>query len=161
MTYTIRLAYEDTDAVRELFAEYTAMLTAEDEEIDAYLTMQHYDEELLHLEEKYGLPAGRLYVAYCGETPAGCIALRKIDDTYGEVKRLYVRPAFRGTGLSHALMDRILTDARTIGYRALRLDTLPFLRRAISLYRQYGFTEIPRYNDCPVATAIYMERDLT
>ena len=73
---------------------------------------------------------------------------------------LYVRPAFRGLGLSRVLMDRILSDAREIGYTTMLLDTLPFLQTALKLYRAYGFEEIERYNDSPMDTSIYLRLEL-
>ena len=148
------------EAVRELFAEYTHMLVAHDPYFQAYLDLQHYDAEVADPTQKYGLPDGRLYVAWCDGQPAGCIALRRLDGTTCELKRLYVRPAFRGRGIAGAMMQRILDDARAIGYTAMLLDTLPFLTSAIRMYRALGFYDIPPYNDSPLDTTIFLRLDL-
>ena len=146
--------------IAALFEEYTAMLVENDPAFAAYLTLQRYDDELRHLEEKYGPPRGRLYLARCSGEAAGCIALRRLDDARGELKRLYVRPAFRGRGLARRLTEQIIDDARRLGYRELLLDTLPFLTGALALYRSLGFEEIPVYNDSPMQDAIYLRLEL-
>ena len=154
------LAYDRPADIGTLFSEYTRMLVTEDPAFAAYLELQNYDEELRHLEGKYGLPDGRLYLALVDGTPAGCIALRKLDKERCELKRLYVRPAFRGRGLARLLTEQILRDARAIGYRKILLDTLPCLESAIRLYRSLGFTDAPRYNDSPLDTTLFLQRDL-
>lgn len=148
------------EEVGVLFTEYTDLLLAGDPSFHAYLDVQHYDEELRHLDAKYGPPDGRLYLAYCDGALAGCIGLRKLDSQSCEMKRLYVRPAFGGRGLGGALVDRIIADAQEIGYSHMLLDTFPFLSRAIGMYQKRGFYEIERYNDSPMAAAIYMRLDL-
>ena len=146
--------------IAALFDEYTAMLVAGDASFAAYLALQRYDDELLHLERKYGGPGGRLLLALCGGEAAGCIALHPLDATRCELKRLYVRPAFRGRGLGRLLSERIIADAREIGSREMLLDTLPFLTEAVALYRSLGFEEIPQYNDSPMTEAIYLRLEL-
>ena len=148
------------DEVGALFAEYTRMLIEGDSKFQAYLDIQNYDEELLHLPTKYGRPAGRLYLAYLDGVLAGCIGLRRIDEENCEMKRLYVRPAFRGKGIAGKLVAQIISEAREIGYRRMLLDTLPFLQSALKLYRKVGFYEIGCYNDSPMETSIYMALDL-
>ena len=143
-----------------LFGEYTDMLVEGDPAFKAYLDLQNYDDELKHLEHKYGPPGGRLYLLREDGEAVGCIGLRRIDDESCELKRLYVRPAFRGRGLSRLLMDRILADARAIGYKTMLLDTLPFLQTALKLYKDYGFEEIERYNDSPMDSSIYLRLEL-
>lgn len=143
-----------------LFSEYTRMLVEGDPAFQKYLDIQHYEEEIAHLEMKYGLPDGRLYLAYCDGELAGCIGLRKLDGGNCEMKRLYVRPAFRGKGIGGRLVRQIIADARKIGYSHMLLDTLPFLESALFMYRKYGFYEIPSYNDSPMDTSIYMRLDL-
>ena len=118
------------------------------------------DAEVADLTKKYGMPDGRLYVAWCDGQPAGCIALRRLDGTTCELKRLYVRPAFRGRGIAGVMMQRILDDARAIGYTVMLLDTLPFLTSAIRMYRALGFYDIPPYNDSPLDTTICLRLDL-
>ncbi len=160
MAIQILPAFEYKEQIAGLFREYTEMLVEGDPDFQQYLDLQNYDDEVAHLEHKYGPPEGRLYIALEDGEPAGCIGLRKIDAENCELKRLYVRPAARGRGLSRLLMDRILADARAIGYQTMLLDTLPFLEAALRLYQQYGFVEIERYNDSPMDTSIYLKLDL-
>ncbi len=160
MNIEILPAYGSLREVRELFAEYTAMLAEGDSAFREYLELQNYDEELRHLDVKYGLPCGRLYLACCGRQAAGCIGLRKIDEQSCEMKRLYVRPVFRGNHIGDLLVRHIIEDAREIGYSRMLLDTLPFLQNALYLYRKFGFYEIPRYNNSPMDNSIYMRLDL-
>lgn len=153
-------AYSYPEEVRRLFTEYTSLLIAGDPEFQQYLQIQNYDAEIAHLEHKYGPPTGRLYLALADGAIAGCIALRKLDDQRCEMKRLYVRPEYRGQGIGRQLTDRILEDARGIGYRQILLDTFPFLDHALTMYRNMGFREIPRYNDSPMDSTIYMALEL-
>ncbi len=153
-------AYDYPQEVGVLFSEYTNMLIEGDSSFRKYLDMQHYDEEIKHPESKYGVPDGRLYLAYCKEELAGCIGLRKIDDQNCEMKRLYVRPQFRGKKIGKQLIRKVITDAKEIGYTYMLLDTLPFLESAIRMYTSFGFYRIESYNDNPMNTAIYMKLDL-
>ncbi len=153
-------AYGHREEIVTLFTEYTNMLMEQNEIVRQYLILQNYEKELAHPEEKYGMPEGRLYLACWEGRLAGCIGLRKLDEERGELKRLYVRPEFRGRRMGEALIRRILDDAREIGYRHVLLDTLPFLRSAIELYRRVGFYEIPCYNDSPMDNTIFMQYDL-
>ena len=146
------------DDVRALFSEYTDMLVSLDPGFRVYLDIQHYDEELDDLEAKYGRPDGRLYVLYEEGEAAACIALRRLDSRRAELKRLYVRPRFRGRGLSSLLLERILSDAEEIGYEEILLDTLPCLEGALRLYLNHGFTFTERYNDSPEEDTIFMHK---
>ena len=153
-------AYTNKEDVKTLFAEYTNMLIEGDSKFKDYLQIQNYNEELEHLEVKYGLPYGRLYLVYCDGDLAGCIGLRKMEDLHCELKRLYVRPDFRRKHIGDFLVRKIIEDAKEIGYKHMLLDTLPFLKSAIQMYRKYGFYEIPRYNNSPMDNSIYMRYDL-
>lgn len=155
-------AYDRRAEVGELFKEYTDMLIEGDSEFAEYLKIQKYDKELENPASKYGMPEGRLYLAYVDEKLAGCVGLKKLDEAglQCELKRLYVRPQFRGKKMGERLLDVILKDAREIGYKAMLLDTLPFLKTAISMYQRRGFYEIPCYNDSPIDDTIYMKIDL-
>ena len=153
-------AYGHQEEIVTLFTEYTEMLMEMDAVVRQYLILQNYQKELEHPESKYGMPEGRLYLAYWDSRLAGCIGLRKLDKDRGELKRLYVRSEFRGRRMGEALIRRILDDAREIGYRHVLLDTLPFLHAAIRLYRKIGFYEIGCYNESPVETTIFMQYDL-
>ncbi len=160
MSIKIVSAYEQSEKVRILFAEYTEMLIANDESFKNYLAIQNYDEEIQHLEAKYGMPEGRLYLLYYDEELAGCIGLRKMDHQNCEMKRLYIRPEFRGRKLGNLLVEKVIEDAREIGYSYMLLDTFSYLQRAIQLYKKFGFYEIERYNDNPMDASIYMKLDL-
>ena len=156
MNFAIKPAYEYKDEVRELFLEYTDMLVKGDPRFEEYLGIQNFEHELKHLEKKYGMPSGRLYVLFVNDRLAGCVGLRKMDREKCELKRLYVKPEFRGQQLGELLLERIMNDARRIGYRYMYLDTLPFLTTALKMYRRYGFEEIGRYNDSPIDDTIFM-----
>lgn len=160
MTISIDLAYEQEEIVRKLFLEYTKMLIDNDKTFGEYLKLQSYDRELNNLKEKYGLPFGRLYLAYIDNEVAGCIALKRIDKNNCEMKRLYVKEKYRGKKIASKLVDKIIEDAKFIGYKYMLLDTLPFLKSAINLYKQKGFYEISAYNDSPMNTSIFMKLDL-
>ena len=153
-------AYDHPLEVGELFKEYTDMLIEGDSTFADYLSIQNYDEELKHLEVKYGMPEGRLYLAYFEGKLAGCIGLRKIDTQNCEMKRLYVRPSFRGKKIGGFLVEKIIADAKEIGYTYMLLDTLPFLESACAIYQKVGFCEIPSYNDSPMDASIFMKLDL-
>jgi len=147
---------------RELFLEYAKSLGFS-------LCFQNFDQELANLPGDYAPPAGRLLLAEFDGRLAGCVALHKLgvggnSDVASEVcemKRLYLRPQFRGKGLGRALADRILAEARHIGYRRMRLDTVePVMKDAVAMYRSIGFREIPPYCSNPIAGALYMELQL-
>lgn len=160
MNIEIVPAYNCTEEIRALFSEYTDMLIAGDSTFKKYLDIQNYDEEITHLEMKYGMPYGRLYLAYCGGEATGCIGLRKIDEQNCEMKRLYVRPEFRGNKIGEQLVQKIIADAKEIGYSAMLLDTLPFLESAIFMYKKFGFYPIECYNNSPMRDSIYMKLEL-
>ena len=158
---TIEPAYGALEEVRELFAAYTAMLVDCDASFQRYLDIQHYDDEVRNPAAKYGPPGGRLYLARLADgTAAGCVALRQLDGERCEMKRLYVRPEFRGHGIARRLIQKITGDARQMGFRRLLLDTLPALEEAVRLYRHLGFYEIPCYNDSPVESTLFFQLDL-
>ena len=160
MSVKILLAYDFLEEIKLLFSEYTDILIEGDPSFKEYLEIQNYDDELKHLEKKYGLPYGRLYLVYYNNEVAGCIGLKKIDKKNCEMKRLYVRPKFRGKQIGEQLIEKIIRDAKEIGYSFMLLDTLPFLKSAINLYKKYGFYEIASYNNSPMDTSIYMKLDL-
>ena len=154
-------AYDRIEDIRSLFSEYTDMLVSINPEFHLYLDIQHYDDEKENPSLKYALPDGRLYLDISDDGIArGCIALRKLSDGKGEVKRLYVRPEYRGKGIATALVERIIEDARNIGYKELCLDTLPELESAVRLYKSFGFEETGQYNDSPVDKTIFMKLSL-
>lgn len=136
------------------------MLIANDAEFKKYLAVQNYDEEIAHLKSKYGLPEGRLYVLFADGKSAGCIGLRKIDSKTCEMKRLYTVGMAWKKKLGETLVEKIIAEAREIGYSYMVRDTLPFLQNAIRLYKKIEFYEIESYNDSPLDTSIYMKLDL-
>jgi len=140
----------DVEQARRLFREYETSL-------DVDLCFQGFEQELAGLPGKYAPPRGRLLLALAGATPAGCAPLRPLADSVCEMKRLYVRPAARGTRLGRRLAETIIGEAQAIGYARMRLDTLPFMREAIRLYRSLGFVEIAPYSESPVVGALFME----
>jgi len=145
---------EQIAAIRELFLEYAQSLGFS-------LCFQAFDKELAELPGDYAPPEGRLLLANVGGAVAGCVALHKIDGDTCEMKRLYVRPQFRGKGLGKALAERIIHEARAIGYAKLRLDTVePVMRTAVEMYRHLGFREIAPYRENPIEGALYMELEL-
>lgn len=160
MNLAILPAFDFPQEVRALFSEYTDMLIENDPSFAKYLTLQNYDEEIAHLEKKYGPPWGRLYLARWEGQTAGCIGLRRLDSENCEMKRLYVRPEFRGRQIGDGLVRRIIADAKETGYSHMLLDTLPFLESALRMYKRFGFYEIPCYNNSPMESSIYMKLDL-
>ncbi len=160
MSIEIVEAYTYKDEIKVLFDEYTKMLIDGESEFKNYLELQNYDHETENLEKKYGPPYGRLYLALFDGSIAGCIALRKLDDKNCELKRLYVKPEFRGNNIGSLLIENIIEDAKKIGYKHILLDTLPFLGTAINMYKKYGFYEIESYNNNPMDNLIYLKYDL-
>jgi putative acetyltransferase len=139
--------------VRELFLEYSESLGVD-------LCFQGFAEELASLPGEYSRPAGRLLVMMDEQQAVGCLALRPISNTVCEMKRLYLRAAYRGKGAGRALIDALIGAAREIGYERMRLDTLPSMIKAIAIYRSLGFQEIPPYRVNPVAGASFLELNL-
>ncbi len=148
---------EQIATAREMMMEYAARLGVN-------LCFQGFEEELQTLPGKYAPPTGRLLLALWDEKPAGVIALRplgKNTEDLCEMKRLYVRPEFRGHGIGRVLAERVIAEAAEIGYRRMRLDTMPGkMDSAIAMYRELGFAETAPYYNTPVGQTLFMELDL-
>ena len=147
------LSPDDLEAVRDLFVEYQRA-------IGVSLCFQGFESELASLPGDYARPRGRLLLIAVEGRTAGCVALRALSDEEGEMKRLYVRPEFRGRGLGRLLARRIVRDARALGYRRLKLDTLPSMNEAQALYEQLGFRDCAPYNVNPVEGVRFMALEL-
>jgi ribosomal protein S18 acetylase RimI-like enzyme len=146
---------KEMSAARELFQEYGASLGFS-------LCFQSFEQELAGLPGKYAPPEGRLLLARAPHGAySGCVALRPLGQGICEMKRLYVRPAFRGHGMGEQLMEAVIAAAREVGYQKMRLDTVPsMMARAVEMYRARGFREIATYTENPVEGAIFLELEL-
>jgi ribosomal protein S18 acetylase RimI-like enzyme len=160
MSNVIELVYVESgpalEEIRALFLEYARSL-------DFNLCFQSFDKELLELPGRYAPPQGRLILCRVNGTAAGCIAVKPLrGGGLCEMKRLFVRPEFRGKGIGLKLAVRLIEDAKQIGYRAMRLDTIAGqMDAAIAMYRGLGFKEIPSYYDNPIPNAAFFELTLT
>jgi GNAT superfamily N-acetyltransferase len=144
---------ETIEATAALFREYASTL-------DFDLSFQHFDDEMRMFPVQYSPPSGCLLVAYDDEILAGCVGLRKLDEGVCEMKRLYVRPQFRGRGIGRALVLKVIDMGRRLGYGRMRLDTVPSMHEAIVLYESFGFKQIPQYRENPIVGALFFELQL-
>lgn len=150
----IELAYDKLDDIKTLFREYQESLGLD-------LCFQNFEDELATLPGKYSRPGGRLYLASVEGNAAGCIALRGLDDGCCEMKRLYVRGKFRGLKLGQALVEKIIADAREIGYSRMVLDTYAeTMKSAVALYRGFGFSETEPYYNNPHEGVLFLSLEL-
>lgn len=143
------------EEIQKIFREYEKWLGLD-------ICFQGFEEELANLPGKYAKPSGRLLIAFVDDKVAGCIALRKLEENICEMKRLYLRDEFRGSGLGNKLIEKVIEEARLIGYQKMRLDTLPDkMNKAVRLYESHGFRQIPAYYPNPYDETLYLELDLS
>lgn len=143
----------DFTAAGCLFHEYAETLGID-------LSFQHFDQELLLLEAQYAPPSGALLLIQSGNDYRGCAGIRKWEDAICELKRMYLRPEIRGMGLGKKLLTTAFETAIALGYKSMRLDSLPGMYEAIQLYRKSGFLDIPPYRINPVEGAVFLEKQL-
>jgi len=144
---------KDLELTKELFTEYA-------DSLDFDLDFQDFERELANLPGDYAPPKGCLILAECKGKVAGCVALRQLEESICEMKRLYVRPEFRGLGIGRALAEAVIAQGRKIGYTRMRLDTAPSMKAARALYLSLGFRQISPYRYNPIEGAIFMEVEL-
>ena len=138
---------------KRLFSEYAASL-------DIDLKFQQFEEELQKVQIMYAPPHGGIILAEEDEQFIGCVAIRKLSDTTGELKRMYIKPTYQNKGLGSKLLQKALELAKTCNYKTVRLDTLSEMVSAIALYKKAGFTEIAPYYFNPKAGAVFFEKDI-
>lgn len=140
----------DIEIAANLFREYQSDLNAD-------LCFQGFEEELASLPGKYARPQGNILIAKYKEQIAGCVALRPIENEVAEMKRLYVKPAYRGCSIGKVLTREIIQEAKQSGYKSIRLDTLKRLHAAIELYKSFGFKPIEAYYNNPMDEVVFLE----
>jgi putative acetyltransferase len=150
---TCVVADPELNAIRALFTEYAQSLGFN-------LDFQDFAGELAALPGNYAPPLGCLLFAQIDGKPAGCVALRPLSPTICEMKRLYVRPEYRGMGIGRMLVELLIVEVREIGYKKMRLDTVPGMEKAIALYRHFGFKQIEPYRFNPLPSALFFELDI-
>jgi len=141
---------EEYGIAAKLFEEYAAWLNID-------LGFQKFEEELMNVKTMYGAPDGGIILGKTGSDFVGCVAIRKINNSTAELKRMFVQTAFQGKGIGKILLEKAIEFAERSGYTRIRLDTLNYMLPAINLYKQYGFYEIPAYYHNPNKTAVYFE----
>jgi len=143
----------DYAAAQDMFRAYAKT-------ININLDFQNFEEELTDLPKMYSPPHGGIILARDHEWVFGCVAIRRINESEGELKRMYVAPEYQNKGVGKALLQRALLLARDCNYEKVKLDTLNYMSPAIHLYQQAGFYEIPPYYSNPISTAVYFEIDV-
>jgi len=143
----------DYTVAKSLFKEYAAS-------IKINLDFQHFDDELAGLKKMYAKPFGGIILAKAGSETIGCVAIRKISEEAGELKRMYIKPGYQNRGIGKTLLEEALQLAKECNYSIVKLDTLNYMLPAIHLYTQAGFYETAPYYHNPITTAIYFEKKL-
>ena len=144
---------QDFQEGESLFRQYAASLQLD-------LSFQDFESELKTIDQQYQAPKGALLLACIEGRAVGCVGVRELEGETAELKRMFVRPEYRGLQIGHRMLGQILAVAKELGYKKIRLDTMPDMTQAQNLYRSFGFSEIRPYRFNPVAGAVYMEKDL-
>jgi GNAT superfamily N-acetyltransferase len=144
---------EEFQEGESLFRQYADSLQLD-------LSFQDFAYELKTIDQQYNAPKGALLIAYLEQKPIACVGIRELDSETAELKRMFVQPAYRGLRLGHKLLEHILSVAKELNYKKVRLDTLPTMTQAQQLYRSFGFSEISSYRFNPVEGTVFMEKDL-
>jgi GNAT superfamily N-acetyltransferase len=153
ITYTTAVTPTGFRVGAELFREYARSLGFD-------LSFQGFEEELLTIDRQYHAPNGALLLVYRDDAPVGCAGIRQLEEGIAELKRMYLRPDFRGQGIGLELLNRSIAIAKDLGYWRIRLDTLSTMAPALRLYRKLGFREIAPYRFNPIEGTVYMEKSL-
>ncbi|WP_201747904.1 GNAT family N-acetyltransferase [Chitinophaga vietnamensis] len=156
MTEIIKVTANDArhlEQVKILFREYANWLNVD-------LSFQQFEEEMAQLPGAYAAPTGALFLALADGQVAGCVAIRPFDNTTAEMKRLFVRDAFKGHGVGKALAGAAVAESKALGYKRILLDTLAHMRPAIELYKSLGFQPIAAYYDNPLTSAVYLSLNI-
>ena len=160
MDFTYKNALEHREDMALLYQEYNELLLRTDPDFEACLAMQNFEREIEDLPVKYAPPQSMLLIVYEGDVPAACAGIKYFDPGICELKRMYVRPAFRNRGLGRQLCELMFQEAQQRGYEKMYLDTMPGLASAVRMYRGFGFYEIAKYYPNPVENVIYLCYDL-
>jgi len=153
INYKTAETQKDYEDAKVLFLEYA-------DSLNFNLCFQNFQKEIEDLRAMYSAPYGCIILSCEDEKPFGCVAVRKFEDSVSEMKRLYIPKTHRGRGIGRELTERIITKAKELGYKKMRLDTLETMMEAISLYKSMGFYEIEKYRDNPIKEVVYMEKKL-
>src|SRR5687768_3700006 len=153
ITFKVTETPQEFEEGRSLFEQYALFIGID-------LSFQNFADELNTIDKQYNKPGGTLLIAYDESKAVGCVALRKWDSETAELKRMFVMQAYQGHKIGQRLLQQILDIAQELNYKKVRLDTLSTMKQALTLYRLYGFYEIPAYRFNPMEGTVYMEKIL-
>ena len=159
MTKATDVIYKIASSARE-FKEAESLFSQYADSLQLDLSFQDFAHELTTINQQYTAPKGALLIAYLEDRAVGCVGVRELEGETAELKRMFVRAECRGLKIGQRMLEQILAVAKELGYKKIRLDTLPDMTQAQRLYRSFGFSEIRPYRFNPVAGAVYMEKDL-
>ena len=152
-SFKIANTSKEFEIAKILFEEYAAALNVD-------LCFQGFDEELKVIHVQYNLPKGCLMMVYDDDKAIGCAAIREFENATAELKRMYLKPEYRGHKIGKTLLELMIMKAKELGYTKIRLDTLPQMKKALQLYKKFGFIEIDSYRFNPVEGTVYMEKEI-